>query len=80
MNPDIERLAKEAGLIAVNQRFTHGAAIESCAKFAALIAEEAACIAYGQADESHPMCNQSITARAIGKAIRAKFPAPKGDA
>ena len=71
----IERLAKEAGLIAVNPKFTQGPPIEQLAKFAALIAEECAKECEEQADSSRELGNTQamLAADECAAAIRAKF-------
>lgn len=65
MNSEIERMAKEAGLIAVNQKITPSPSIEHLAKFAALVAEDCAKEAEGRA-----YLPQAIAA------IRAKYHMP----
>jgi hypothetical protein len=78
MTPDIERLAKEAGIDTDGSLwrsgYEDGVHMDVMAKFAALIAEEAAKVC--DTTPPHPF-RPSMEA---GYVIRQKFPMPKGEA
>ena len=78
MTANIERMAKEAGF---DWSVSHGgkntlcmASPEEVAKFAALMADDLAKLADEMVDPEWPNDDQSVQAREIADAIRAKYP------
>jgi len=80
MNPDIERLAKEAELQWLTKVMGtvtyYMASPEQLAKFAALMAEEAAKVGDQCAAQSHWTLMQRLAAESIADSIRQEFPMP----
>ncbi len=81
MTPEIERLAKEAQKEGANRLGCFPATTwtdEQLAKFAALVAEEAAkvCDDLFEARGASGHIREATAARTLGKTIRQKFPMP----
>jgi len=84
MNPDIERMAKEAGIQWASKRDGvvkfYAASHDQLAKFAALMAEDCAKVCLADVDMDWP--NDALSEQATNAAysIRSKYPMPKGEA